>query len=173
MRSGNVTVQRRTWWTGLAALPLALGLVLGACSDDGEETATDAPEAEGADAGEARGLLCEADMIVFLTPGVAQPTVDAAREAIVGAAEVEAVDDLDAEEVQPLYEAMFTDAPPVEDPADLPIAYAVVLRGNVDQALVIGDLYATEGIGEVASVDGQACAILDGEVGTGIIGDSP
>jgi hypothetical protein len=151
---------------------LAAGLVLGGCSDDGDETSSDAPEAEEVDTSEARGLLCDADLVVFLTPGIAQPTYDAAREAIVGTAEVEAVDDLDPDEVQPLYEALFADAPPVEDPTDLPFAFAVVLRGNVDLNLVVGDLYATEGIGEVAPVQGQACAVLDGTAGADVV-DSP
>ena len=80
---------------------------------------------------------------------------------------------LDEEATQPIFEALVTDAPPVQDPAHLPTSIAVELRGNVDATLFIGDLYATEGVGEVATVDGMACQILDGSVGVGYVGDAP
>ena len=78
--------------------------------------------------------------------------------------EVDRSELVDQAGTQPIYQALFADALPAEDPAHQPQSFAVVLRGNVDATLFVTELYGTEGVGEVAPVDGQACQIASGEI---------
>jgi hypothetical protein len=142
-------------------------LVVGACSDEGDDTSspdetTQADEVGGGD--DASGPLCEADVIVFLTPGIDDATIDGVQAALDDAAEVDRSELVDQAGTQPVYQALFADALPAEDPAHQPQSFAVVLRGNVDATLFVTELYGTEGVGEVAPVDGQACQIASGEI---------
>jgi hypothetical protein len=147
-------------------LLLAGASLLAGCSDDGEGGGSD-----GGDAGddEAAGedppeVLCAADVLVFLTPGIDDATVDGVQTTLDDAAEVDRAVLLDRATTQPVHQALFADAPPTEAADQQPQSFAVELRGNVDATLFVGDLYATEGVGEVAPVDGQACQIVSGEL---------
>ncbi|OWY61960.1 hypothetical protein B7486_60970 [cyanobacterium TDX16] len=154
----------------MLVLLLAGASLLVGCSDDGDDGGSDGASdggdagGEAATGGDAPEALCAADVLVFLTPGIDDGTVDGVQTALDDAAEVERAVLLDQAATEPVYRVLFADAPATEDPDHQPQSFAVELRGNVDATLFVGDLYATEGVGEVAPVDGQACQIVSGEL---------
>ena len=161
----------RRWWLGAVLALVVLGGVLAGCSDDGDDGEEGggedaAAEGEDPDAGapDPSDALCQADVLVFLQPGTDDAAVDGVEAVLEAEPEVDTWTELDEAATQPIYEAIFPDAPPDPDPSQLPTSLAVRLRGNVDAALFVGDLYEQPGVGEVATVDGQACQIVEGAV---------
>lgn len=155
---------------GVLVVLLAGGVTLWGCAGgdaDGGDGGGD--DGAGALAGEAAPseALCSAEVLVFLQPGLDEDTTDEVATTLDEAAVVDRVVLLDEEQTEPIHQALFADVAVTADPAERPRAFAVELRNNVDATLFVGDLYATEGVGEVAPVDGRACQIVSGELDPG------